>query len=214
MEHIGLFGGTFDPVHNGHLQCASAALLEGGMDRIIFIPCAQPPHKNGHTICHFDHRLAMLEMAIQETEYFSVTDLEKQYSTPSYTVDTLDYFQEKTGSGISFHFIIGCDAFVEIESWHRWREVLRKTNFIIVTRPGYDFSNLHTILTRNRFKSNDVHQKIWRAPAGQKKVRLLSSQTEDISSTIIKGLIRENKNWKPLLPVSVGKYIDHHSLYR
>ena len=151
MADIGLFGGTFDPVHHGHLQCAAAARAEAGIDRIVFIPSARPPHKNRDGICNFVHRLSMLEIVVKPFDYCSVSDLERERSYPSYTFDTWNIFRKNTPPSTKHFFIIGCDAFLEIKSWYRWQAVIARIDFIIVIRPGYNTSRLYQFLAQNGF---------------------------------------------------------------
>ncbi len=213
MSDIGLFGGTFDPVHQGHIQCATAALVETGIDQVVFIPSARPPHKKGEYICNFDHRLSMLKIAVAPFQHFSISDIEQERSHPSYTIDTLKIFQDRGDFSAKYHFIIGCDAFLEIESWYRWQAVLSQTNFIIVVRPGYNKAALFDLLKRNCFKVDSEHAYVWHNQAGQNSVRLLTTATDDISSTEIKRRIRENLPWKHFVAVKVGAYIVNHTLY-
>ena len=213
MTNIGLFGGTFDPVHQGHMQCATAALVEAGIDNIIFIPSARPPHKKGEYICNFAHRLAMLKVAITSFENFSISDLERRRSHPSYTIDTLKIFQDSADRSTNFHFIIGCDAFLEIESWYRWQAVIAHIDFLIVVRPGYNTSKLYELLNRNNFKMDSDHINTWYNQEGKNTIRLLTTETEDISSTEIRRRIREKRPWKHFVTDDVGFYIVKHSLY-
>lgn len=213
MSDIGLFGGTFDPVHRGHIQCAKAALAEAAVDTVVFIPSARPPHKKGEYICSFDHRLAMLKIALAPFQHFSISDIEQKRSHPSYTIDTLKIFQDSVDRSAKYHFIIGCDAFLEIESWYRWQAVLSQIDFIIVVRPGYNKAELFDLLKRNSFKVDSEHTAVWHNQAGQNRVRLLTTATDDISSTEIKRRMRENLPWNHFVADEVGAYIVNQALY-
>lgn len=213
MTNVGLFGGTFDPVHQGHMQCATAALVEAGIDNIVFVPSARPPHKKGEYICNFDHRLAMLKIAVTLFENFSISDLERKRSHPSYTIDTLKIIQDRADRSTKYHFIIGCDAFLEIESWYRWQAVIAQIDFLIVVRPGYNKSKLNELLNRNNFNMDSGHMKTWYNQEGENSIRLLTTETEDISSTEIRRRIREKRPWKHFVADDVGFYIVKHSLY-
>lgn len=214
MADIGLFGGTFDPVHHGHLQCAAAALAEAGIGHVVFIPSARPPHKNSDRICNFGHRLAMLEIAVQPFEHFSVSDLERERSYPSYTIDTWNIFRQNAQASTKHFFIIGCDAFLEIKSWYRWQAVIAQIDFIIVIRPGYDTSRLYTLLDQNGFSVEKTSTSKWYNRNGSNSIKLLTTKTDDISSSEIKRRIRQNLPWKRLVEKDVGAYILDHSLYR
>ncbi len=133
---IGLLGGTFDPVHNGHLVVAEQAAAVLQLDRILFIPAADPPHKKSPG-ASYGHRVAMLEIALAETEQekFQVSLLEVERATPSYTIDTLLELQKRLGKQ-DFYFIIGADSLLELHLWYRFRELIELTNFIVAARPG------------------------------------------------------------------------------
>lgn len=213
MSAIGLFGGTFDPVHRGHIQCATAALVEAGIEKVVFIPSARPPHKKGEYICSFDHRLSMLKIALAPFQHFFISDIEQKRSHPSYTIDTLRIFQDRGSGSATYHFIIGGDAFLEIESWYRWQAVLSQIDFIIVVRPGYCKAALFDLLKRNSFVVDSEHTHVWHNQAGQNSVRLLTTATDDISSTEIKRRMRENLPWKHFVAEQVGAYIVNQALY-
>ncbi|MEE4167112.1 MAG: nicotinate-nucleotide adenylyltransferase [Desulfocapsaceae bacterium] len=214
MADIGLFGGTFDPVHNGHLQCAAAAIAEAEIAHVIFIPSARPPHKNQKSVCNFEHRLAMLERAVEKCQQFSVSDVERKRSYPSYTIDTWNLFRQNETTSANHFFIIGCDAFLDIKSWYRWQTVLARINFIIVVRPGYDTSGLQILLDQTGFCTTGHVITDWYNRNGKNTIKLLTTETDDISSTQIRRLIRQNKPWTHLVDAQVGSYIREKSLYR
>ena len=214
MADIGLFGGTFDPVHHGHLQCAAAARAEAGIDHIVFIPSARPPHKNRDGICNFVHRLSMLEIAVKPLDYCSVSDLERERPYPSYTFDTWNIFRKNAPPCTNHFFIIGCDAFLEIKSWYRWQAVIARIDFIIVIRPGYNISKLYTFLAQNGFTGEKKGSTKWFNLSGTNSIKLLTTTTDDISSSEIRRRIRQGLPWKHLVARDVGAYILDHSLYR
>lgn len=213
MTNIGLFGGTFDPVHRGHMQCAAAAMAEAAIDSIVFIPAAIPPHKKPASICNFEHRLAMLTIAVAPFKHYSISDLERKRSYPSYTIDTLKLFQEGADTSVKYHFIMGCDAFLEIESWYRWQTVIGQVDFVIVTRPGFYKTKLLSLLERNSFKMDSECSHVWRNQEGNNSIRFLDTETEDISSTGIRSRIKKNLPWKYLVTDTVGEYISKYELY-
>ena len=130
-----VFGGTFDPIHDAHLAMARAALAhtEFGLGRILFVPAANPPHKNGISMAPWEDRVRMLELACAGVPEFEVSRIE-QDSNPSYSILTLERLLA-AGTG-PLAFLIGADAFAEIRTWHRWQDVIRSVEFIVVTRPG------------------------------------------------------------------------------
>lgn len=134
---IALFGGTFDPVHNAHLVVAREALEQCSLDRILFVPAAQPPHKRG-AHAPYEDRIRMLELACQGEPRFEVSRLE-QGTARSYTIDTIERARKMLGRECRLFFLIGADAFSEIESWRRWRDVVASIEFIVVSRPGHEY---------------------------------------------------------------------------
>ena len=208
---IGLFGGTFDPVHKAHLQCANAALAETAVESIIFIPAASPPHKNDDAICSFEHRMRMLRIAVEKYPQFSVSDLEGRRAYPSYTIDTLDAFcrQNKTNR---YHFVIGCDAFLEIETWYQWQRIISFLDFIVVIRPGYHEDHLQQLLQRLNFIRES--SSVWFNRHANNKIRMLLTETDDISSSDIRKKIRTKGAWSLFVPEEIEAYIRKNGLYQ
>jgi len=178
-----LFGGTFDPIHNAHLTVAREAADRFALERVLFVPAAHPPHKPESMGASFDHRYRMVELACASDPRFHASRLEEG-GGKSYSIDTI----QKVG-GNPF-FIIGADAFAEIESWHRWRDVVRLAEFIVVTRPGHEYL----------------------VPSGA-KVQRLDTLALPVSSSEIRREIAAGRI-PPDLPPVVGDYISRHRLYR
>jgi nicotinate-nucleotide adenylyltransferase len=131
-----VFGGTFDPIHDAHIAMARAALerfAEFGLTRILFVPAANPPHKSGTSMAPWEDRVRMVELACEGEAAFEISRIERE-ANPSYTILTIERLLAD-GSG-PLAFLIGADAFAEIRTWHRWRDVVRLVEFIVVTRPG------------------------------------------------------------------------------
>ena len=134
---IALFGGTFDPVHNAHLTVAREAAYAFSLDRVLLIPAAYPPHKpNGH-LTRYEDRLRMVELACDGDALLQASRLE-DHAGKSFSIDTIERAKEMF-AGAELFFLIGADAFHEIETWHRWREVIAAVDFIVVTRPGHHY---------------------------------------------------------------------------
>jgi nicotinate-nucleotide adenylyltransferase len=136
MGRTALFGGTFDPVHNAHLLIARAALERFGLARVLFVPAANPPHKMAGAVAPYEDRVRMLEIACSGERAFEVSRIEEG-SKRNYSILTIEKLLAG-GSG-PLSFLIGADAFAEIKTWHRWREVVAAVEFIVVRRPGADF---------------------------------------------------------------------------
>ncbi len=134
-ERICLFGGTFDPIHSAHLRIASEALDECELDRVVFVPAGVPPHKSGQRVTPYEDRLAMVEIACAPYARFEVSRLEDRPGR-SFTIDTVKRFRQTMKPTNHLSFLIGADAFDEIETWHRWHELVGLVEFVVVTRPG------------------------------------------------------------------------------
>jgi len=131
---IALFGGTFDPVHNGHLTMAREAVRRCALDRILLIPAGRPPHKSAGPYASYEDRLRMVELACEGEQRLEPSRLEEG-ERKSYTIDTITKVRERVSPGDQLYFLIGADAFADIETWHRWREVVGAVEFIVVSRP-------------------------------------------------------------------------------
>jgi nicotinate-nucleotide adenylyltransferase len=136
---LALYGGTFDPIHNAHLTVAREAAARFQLDRVWFIPAAKPPHKAGVTHASYEDRYRMTELACAGEPRFEVSRLEEGGGR-SYSIDTIEKVRARVAPGDELFFLIGADAFAEIETWHRWRDVLRAVEFIVVSRPGHAYA--------------------------------------------------------------------------
>ena len=135
MMRLALFGGTFDPIHNAHLTVAREAADQFRLDQVWFVPAAHPPHKSDQTSASYEDRCKMVELACQADPRFVASRLEAG-ERKSYSIDTIERVR---ASAKSRYFIIGADAFAEITTWHRWQDLVRLTEFIVVTRPGHHY---------------------------------------------------------------------------
>jgi nicotinate-nucleotide adenylyltransferase len=210
----GLFGGTFDPIHLGHLRCAEEILEIFNLDKVIFIPAAQPPLKNNRDIISFYHREQMIKLAIEGNSLFSSSDIENQREGRSYSIDTIKHFLNHSPENPDLYFILGQDAFHGIQAWKQWDKLLSLCNFIVITRPGYEIKGLKGILTPNlsaKFKYDKTTDGFV-GPSGNtisfRKVIYL-----DISSSDIRDRVKKGKSVMYLTPDSVREYIVNHSLY-
>jgi len=135
---LAIFGGTFDPIHEGHLTLARAAADRFALGRVLFVPAAHPPHKAGVTHAPYADRIAMAELACRGEARFEVSRLE-QDTARSYSIDTIEKVRATLAPGDQLFFLIGADAFAEIQTWYRWRDVIERVRFLVVSRPGHDY---------------------------------------------------------------------------
>ena len=135
---LAIFGGTFDPIHAGHLAVAREAATRFDLDRVLFIPAAHPPHKAGVTHAPYDDRVRMAELACRDDARFEVSRLEEG-TVRSYSIDTIEKVRATLAPGDDLYFLIGADAFAEIRTWRRWTDVARAVRFLVVSRPGHTY---------------------------------------------------------------------------
>ncbi len=211
LEKIGLLGGTFNPVHYGHLQLAEAARTECGLDKIVFIPSAQPPHKYDLSVASFGHRLAMLKLACEGIDNFECDSIEATLSKPSYTIDTLHELHRRYGHDRRLYFIMGADAFLDILTWKSHQKILRSVHIILSRRKGYNSAQLTALLKNLGYNVNDGS---WHGDAGNKDIFLLKEVPEDCSSSAIRAIIEKRESMRSYLPESVIEYIQKNKLYQ
>ncbi|SDP04037.1 nicotinate (nicotinamide) nucleotide adenylyltransferase [Desulforhopalus singaporensis] len=204
---IGLFGGTFNPVHRGHMEVAETALAEAGLDRVLFIPSADPPHKSGD-IAGFAHRVRMLEIACSSRNEFSCCTIEERLAKPSYTIDTLKEMIGDDRLGHSYYFVIGADAFLEIQSWKSYREILSYVHILLSKRVGVSELMLKKLLTSLGYTR---HREVWQG-ARFKTVRILKKIPKGFSSSEIRAASKSLTITSELDP-EVMAYIRKKGLY-
>ncbi len=211
MERVGLLGGTFDPVHNGHLQLALAAKNELGLERVLLIPAVGPPHKRGGEVTGFHHRREMLLLALAGVEGLKPCFIEAELPVPSYTVDTLRLLQSREGRQLEYHFIIGMDAFADLLSWKEYRELLQRVTLVVARRKGFtDAQRLDGIAG-----SLGYHQsaKRWSGAPGLRDILFLQTAPVEISSSHIRHLLASGHSFVPEVHPEVMRYITRHRLY-
>ncbi|MDA8334518.1 MAG: nicotinate-nucleotide adenylyltransferase [Peptococcaceae bacterium] len=197
---IGIMGGTFDPIHYGHLVTAEGARSDFGLDTVVFVPAARPPHKEPRRILAAEHRLTMTTLAVDTNPYFSVSAMEVERRGPSYTIDTVREMQ-LCYPGREIYFITGADAVLEILTWKNVGELMEMCYFIAATRPGYQLENLQV--------------KLASLPPGRlARIHSLVVPALAISSTDIRQRVREGRPIKYLLPEVVEDHIHREGLYR
>ena len=210
---IGILGGTFDPVHFGHLRTAEEIGEFFELEKVYLIPSNKPPHKKGRVISSFQDRLYMIKCAIEDSDRLDVLDIEGRRSGYSYTIDTLreltsdNYF----GKQVQIYFIIGSDAFMEIETWKEYKELFKYANFVIVKRSGYN--NIDRLIRKINLFESQKHKDMIRLSTG-KSIYMVKVTYMDISSTQIRELVKKGKSISFLLPEKVKEYILKKGLYR
>ena len=213
-NRIGVLGGTFDPVHNGHLAMAEHVLNVFRLDSLLFIPAARPPHKDHSKTTPFPNRLAMLELATQENDRFLVSDLEAHRDGPSYSIDTLVDLKNLLVDKAKLFFVIGMDAFAELNTWKKYRELTDYANLLIIDRPDCPLAMVDGVVDQLGDYSFDPGPACWVAPDHQGRIYPLTVPPVDISSTDIRVSIAEGQAFADLVPISVFQYISEQGLYQ
>lgn len=201
-------GGTFDPVHNGHLQTAREAAAQLGVDKVRLLPSRQPPHRASPGRLP-EQRLAMLKLAVAGDSRLTIDDRELHRAGPSFTVDTLESLRKEVGCNVSVSMMLGLDAFALLPSWYRWQDVLRLVNVVVLARPGAeDLSGELVDLIAERHQPPSALRDI---PSGA-LTRVQTTQLP-ISSTLIRADLQAGLNVYGSLPTAVIAYIREHHLY-
>ncbi|HID05665.1 MAG TPA: nicotinate-nucleotide adenylyltransferase [Armatimonadetes bacterium] len=190
-------GGTFDPIHCGHLLAAEEARFRFQLSKVIFVPCGIPVHKKPYDVTPAEHRYAMVLLATASNPYFETSRIEIERPGPSYAIDTVRAFREQFGASVQLFFITGADAILEILAWKDTNELVKLCRFIAVTRPGYDLSHLHEQLSSEYLRAIDV----------------LEIPGMDISSTSIRERVHRGEPIRYMVPDAVHDYIMQRRLY-
>ncbi|MBQ9365192.1 MAG: nicotinate-nucleotide adenylyltransferase [Schwartzia sp.] len=198
LKKAGILGGTFDPVHVGHLMMAEAVRDEYHLDKIIFIPSGNPPHKREQKVADARHRYMMTVLATCSNPYFEVSDIEVKREGLSYSVDTVRALQKLHG-GTKFYFLIGTDIVKTIATWERIEELLSICEFIAAQRPGSDAS------------AESLRREL--GEIGEARIHPLATPELEISSTDIRARVRRGSSIKYIVPEAVEQYIVKNGLY-
>jgi nicotinate-nucleotide adenylyltransferase len=211
----GLLGGTFDPIHFGHLRGAEEMLEIFNLNRIIFVPSSKPPHKLEAEITSFNHREQMIRLAIEDNVNFSFSEVEKLRAGKSYSVETVEYILNKYMEDLELYFIVGQDAFQAVTTWKDWERLLLLCNFAVMTRPGYDDMRLAEILPKEFAAKFTYDKKIdgFTGPTGH-TIHFRHTSFLDISSSRMREMVRSGKSIKYLTTDKVRQYIVKNSLYK
>lgn len=200
MARVAVLGGTFDPIHLGHLAAAQGVLHLTGVERVIFLPNRQPPHKQGQPVTPAEHRAAMVRLAIADNPAFGFSDLELRRPGPSYTIETVRALAAAHPDWEPA-FVIGLDSLLEIRTWREWETLLQSVDFFVVTRPGHDLAAAHRLLAEL-------------GPRLTARVRLLEIPGVAVASADLRRLAAQGYPLRYLVPDPVARYIAEHGLYR
>lgn len=209
---LGLFGGTFNPIHFGHLRAAEEINERLGLERLIFMPAARPPHKNAAAVTPFAVRLEMVRLVVADHPQFEVSDLENQRPDKSYSIDTLRWFRREYGPTLEVFFIVGLDAMLEIETWREYQKLFELCHFVVLDRPGYKLEDLTFVLCQKLGCRPEKDGQVFYHPSGQ-RIYFFPITRLDISSTQIRHLTAQGRSIRYLLPESVRRYILKNKLY-
>ena len=213
QKRLALYGGTFDPVHLGHIEIARRVSQLFEIEKVLFIPAQMAPHKIGRPVTEPIHRYAMLALATQDDPQLAVSTFELDAPDRRYTVDTVEYFQRTLGE-VELFFIMGGDSWSEITTWREWERLLTMTNHVVVTRPGHDPATTHVGKVSGRIV--DLRSGKGAAARGAKGIFLTDVVMNDVSATNIRQLARAGRfeELTGLVPGPVLEYIKKYGIYR
>ena len=213
-SRLGLFGGTFNPIHLGHLRAGIEIREAFSLDRVLFIPTAIPPHKKTRNLLPFAHRLKMIRLAIAGYPFFKASDVEKKRKGKSYSIQTLRFFKRTFGSKAEIYFIVGIDAFLEINTWKNYQDLFGLSHFVVMDRPGYRRSHV------KKFLQQEISSEIIFYPGENRfllpwgfSVFLFPITLMDISSTRIRALRQKKQSIRYLVPYEVEDCIEEKNFY-
>jgi len=216
QEKIGLFGGTFNPIHSGHIKAAGIVQRIFALDKVLFIPSFIPPHKESETIVSPGHRFKMVELAVENIASFVASPIEIEEKGTSYSILTIQKISKIYPVGL-FFFILGIDAFLEIDTWKNHERVLEQCKFVVISRKGYCLEDAKSVLDR-KYASGmcdlSVSEKIRENLDLSYRIFLLPFDALDVASTEIRGRLRKKLSITHMVPESVADYIIRNNLYQ
>lgn len=195
----GVLGGTFDPVHLGHLLAAQQVLEHLELERVYFAPAARPPHKLERQATAVEHRLRMLELAVEGNPDFAISRVDLDRPGPHYSADTVEILQREWGPEAQLWFILGADSLGDLSSWHQPERLVRTAWLAVVERPGYEL---------------ELHELQHAVPGVIERIHFVPIPEMEISSSDLQERVRQGRSIRYLVPDAVEAYIRHHRLYR
>jgi nicotinate-nucleotide adenylyltransferase len=199
LRRVGVIGGTFDPIHYGHLAAAEEARVKVELEKVVFVVAGVPPHKLDEEVTPVEHRLAMVDLGIQSNPYFELSRVDVDRPGPSYTVDTMSILQERFGEDTELFFVMGLDSLVELPTWHEPDRLVRLCRLVAVSRPGFDV---------------DLAGLESEVPGLASRLEIIDMPEVDISSTDLQRRVREGLPIKYQVPEQVERYIREFQLYK
>ena len=220
--NIGFLGGTFDPVHKGHLAAARAAVERFHLGKVYFIPASMPPHRREERIAPFHDRYAMLALATVGEKRFlpSLAEAPSEQDHLSFTIDTVRRFKQAARKSDHLFFIIGIDAFQQVASWHRAEELLREIDFIVVSRPGFSMADVADALPKSMRPAAAVVKAFHKSPAkgtlalGATMIHILDDVKSPVSATEVRRAAAGGKSLARFVEPLVAEYIEKMGLYK
>ena len=210
---LGILGGTFDPIHLGHLRLAEEVGEAFDLEKVCIIPAASPPHKGGKEVTSFDHRFEMARLAVEGSTLLIALDLEGRRKGLSYSIETLKEFHRLYPSDLELFFILGTDAFLEIETWKDYRSLFDHAHFVVIQRPGTPTGKTEAHLFSLGISFRKDAEGRFVGPSGN-EVFFIETTLLDISSTEIREKVAAGKSIRYLVPESIRCYIMNNGLYR
>ena len=198
MQRIGVIGGTFDPIHYGHLAAAEEARVRVNLEKVLFVVALLPPHKLDEDVTPVEHRLAMVRLGVASNPHFEISLVDVDRPGPSFTVDTISMLQEQWGPGTELFFVMGLDSLVEVPTWHQPERLIRLCHLVAVSRPRFEV---------------DMRQLEASVPGISSRVEIIDMPEVDISSSDLQRRVKEGLPIKYQVPEEVERYIIEHRLY-
>jgi len=212
---LAVIGGTFNPIHYGHLRAAEEVREALGVDKMLFIPACTPPHKADEPVVSPEARLEMTRLATEGNPFFEVSDMEVKRGGRSYTIETVRALKSERGPGIEVLLVTGSDSFNDITTWCEYEELVSLASFVVVARPGYAVKTpaeaLPVELARKFWYDSSVDAFV---NSGGNTITYLKTTLFDISSSEIRDKVKEGRSIRYLLPSAVERYISSNGLYR
>jgi nicotinate-nucleotide adenylyltransferase len=223
LLNVGLFGGTFDPIHRGHLTVARAAQQRFELTHVLFVPAASPPHKQDQTITSYPHRYAMVALAVQGEKRFlpsAIESPEERGDAPSYSIETVRRLKTQLKKSDRLFFLVGMDQFQDISKWREPEALLRETDFVVMNRPGWSLAEVGASLPESMRPSPAFARAMRHQPAtgdialNGATLHLLTDVSEKISATQIRKAAHSGRKLDALVGPAVAEYIRKTGLYK